>query len=58
MASEEISPARKKKIKSLLGMMNKQNKRLIPVTPPLVRMMDMVVTDPELDCLLKMGTGS
>ena len=39
-------------------MMNKQNKRLIPVTPPLVRMMDMVVTDPELDYLLKMGTGS
>ncbi len=58
MASVKISPARKKRIKSLLGMMNEQNKRLIPVVPPLVEMMDMVVTDSELDYLLNMGTRS
>ena len=39
-------------------MMNKQNKRLIPIVPPLVEMMDMVVTDTELDYLLQMGTRS
>ena len=48
---------KKKKIKSLLSMMNKQNKRFIPIAPPLVEMMDLVTIDDELDYLLKMGTG-
>jgi Pyruvate/2-oxoacid:ferredoxin oxidoreductase delta subunit len=52
-----ITPARKKKIKTLLSMMNKQGQRLLPVAPPLVEMMDLVTTDDELDYLLKMGTG-
>ena len=57
MATPKMSPTRKKKIKTLLGMMNKQNQRFIPVVTPLVEMMDMVITEEELDYLLPMGTG-
>jgi len=56
MTQSKISSAKKKKIKTVLSMMNKQNERLIPVAPPLVEMMDMVTTDAELDYLLKMDT--
>lgn len=38
-------------------MMNKQNKRFIPIAKPLVEMMDLMTTDQELDYLLQMGTG-
>ncbi len=57
MAISKISSSRKKKIKTLLSMMNKQSQRLIPVTPPLVEMMDMTATDEELNYLIPMGTG-
>ena len=57
MTRTKITPTRKKKIKTLLSMMNKQNQRLIPIAQPLVEMMDLVTTDDELDYLLKMGTG-
>lgn len=57
MAHSTLTPARNKKIKRLLGMMNKQNKRLIPIAPPLVRSMNLVTSDDELDYLLQMGTG-
>jgi len=57
MAPATLTPVRKKKIKKVLGMMNKQNKRFIPIAPPLVRMMNLVASDDELDYLLKMGTG-
>ena len=57
MAQTKIPPARKKKIKKLLSMMNKQNKRFLLIVQPLVEMMDLVVTDVELDYLLKMGMG-
>ena len=52
-----IAPARKKKIKTLLWMMNRQNQRFIPPARPLVEMMDLVTTGEELDFLLQMGTG-
>ncbi|MFC1505079.1 4Fe-4S binding protein [Thermodesulfobacteriota bacterium] len=52
-----MTPTRKKKIKNLLWMMNKQNQRFIPPAPPLVEMMDLVTTEEELDYLLLMGTG-
>lgn len=52
-----MNHTRKKKIKTLLSRMNKQNVRFIPVTSPLVEMMDMAVTDQELDYLLQLGTG-
>jgi Pyruvate/2-oxoacid:ferredoxin oxidoreductase delta subunit len=56
MAHRKIAPFRKKKIKKLLSLMNKQNVRFIPVAPPLVDMMDLVVEDEELDFLITMGT--
>lgn len=37
--------------------MNKQNKRFIPIAPPIVEMMDLTTSDDELDYLLKMGIG-
>lgn len=58
MATPKINPARKKKIKSLLALMNKQNQRFIPIAASLVEMMDMVITDEELNYLLQMGTES
>jgi NAD-dependent dihydropyrimidine dehydrogenase PreA subunit len=50
-----MAPSRKKKIKTLLARMNRQNKRFIPVAPPLVEMMDMTTSDAELDYLLTLG---
>jgi len=55
MSKASIPPARKKKIKKLLSMMNKQNDRFFLIAPPLVEMMDISITDAELDFLLKMG---
>lgn len=57
MEKPRISSDRKKKIKTILSMMNKQNQRLIPVAGPLIEMMDLATTDDELAFLLKMGTG-
>ncbi len=56
MTNRNIAPARRKKIKNLLSLMNKQNIRFIPVAPPLVDMMDLLIEDEELDFLPKMGT--
>ena len=56
MSKSKISFVRKKKIKSLLSMMNKQNQRLVPIAPPLIEMMDMTISDQELEFLLQMGT--
>ena len=58
MTKREIAPERKKHIKKLFSLMNKQNLRFIPIAPPLIDMMDMVIEDEELDFLLKMGTAS
>jgi len=57
MAQSKMTSTRKKKIKTLLSMMNKQNQRFIPSAPPLVEMMNLVTNDDELDYLLQMGTG-
>ena len=56
MTYAKILPARKKKIKTLLWMMNKQNQRFIPPARPLIEMMDLTTTDEELEFLLQMGT--
>jgi hypothetical protein len=58
MAHHNIAPERKKKIKNLFSLMNKQNLRFIQVAPPLVDMMDMVIEDNEIEFLLQMGTKS
>jgi hypothetical protein len=56
MARPQLTMARRKKIRRLLAMMNRQNRRFIPVAPPLVEMMHLVTTDEEIDYLLAMGT--
>jgi len=56
METPKMSSVRKKKIKTVLSMMNKQNKRLIPVAGPLIEMMHLTATDDELDYLLALGT--
>ena len=57
METPKMGSIRKKKIKTLLTMMNKQNRRLIPIASPLIEMMHMTTTDEELDYLLQMGIG-
>lgn len=56
MQQTRIPADKKKKIKAVLAMMNKQNERFIPVAPPLVEMMDQTTSEAELDFLIKMGT--
>lgn len=55
MTQIKMGFARKKKIKALLSMMSKQGYRLIPIAMPLVEMMNLFITDNELDFLLRMG---
>ena len=57
MEQPKMTPPRKKRIKTLLLRMNKQNQRFIVIAPPLMEMMHMTIEDDELDFLLKMGTG-
>lgn len=57
MTRSGLTPARKKKLRTLLARMGKQGERMIPVVAPLVEMMDLTVTDEELDFLLRLGTG-
>jgi ferredoxin len=56
MASITIPSAKKKKIKKVLALMNKQNRRFVPIVKPLIEMMDMSTNDNELDFILTMGT--
>ncbi len=55
MSANRISSRRKKKLKTLAKMMNKQNERLFPIIPPLLDMLDLVLTSEELDYLLRLG---
>jgi len=55
MKQSKIAPERKKKIKTILSMMNKQNQRFFPIVQPLVEMMDLVIADDEIEYLLKLG---
>lgn len=56
MSLEKMSSERKRKLKMLAKLMNKQNERLIPVVPPLLDMLNLVLTSEELDYLLQLGT--
>ncbi|MGM0451956.1 MAG: 4Fe-4S binding protein [Thermodesulfobacteriota bacterium] len=58
MAEASMSPARKKKLKTLFSRMNRQNNRFFINAPPLLEAMDMVLSADELDYLLKLGTGA
>lgn len=53
--AQTLTSARKKKLRQLADMMNRQNDRFMVIAPPLLEMMDMVLTDQELDFLLKFG---
>ncbi|MCG6534267.1 MAG: hypothetical protein L7F78_06145 [Syntrophales bacterium LBB04] len=54
---EKISLQHKKgDLKKLVSLMNKQNKRFIPPTNPILNTLDLVLTEDELDLLLKMRT--
>jgi Pyruvate/2-oxoacid:ferredoxin oxidoreductase delta subunit len=57
MTQSTLTHARKKKIKTLLSLMNKQTERIFPIVQPLVEMMDLAIADHELDYLLGWGTG-
>jgi ferredoxin len=56
MDQSKMTSTRKRKIKTLISMMNKQNQRFIVSAPPLVDMLNLVTSDDELDYLLQMGT--
>ena len=58
MSTERISPDRWKKLRDLAKLMNRQNERVMPIIPPILHMMDYVLTGEELDFLLRMGTKS
>ena len=56
MSGKKISAEKKKKLKTLVKLMNKQNERLFPPFPPLLDMLNLVLDDTQLDFLLLMGT--
>ena len=47
---------RKGDLRKLVTLMNKQNKRFMPPFDPILKTIDLVITQDELDLLLKMGT--
>ena len=52
----KISPERKKKLRALAALMNKQSEASYPLITPLIRCFDAVITPEENEFLLKMGT--
>ncbi len=56
MAVTKMSSERKKKLKALARLMNKQSERLIIINQQLLDCLDLVVTPEETDFLLRMGT--
>lgn len=56
MEKQKASSSRRRKISRLLSLMNKQNFRFMPINNPLIDMMDMSITDDELNFLLRIGT--
>jgi len=56
MSVEKISSEKRRKLKMLAKLMNKQNERFLPIVRPLLEMLNLVLTSEELDYLLLMGT--
>ena len=57
MTKNKISVQKKKDdLKKLVSLMNKQNKRFIPPFDPILKTIDFVITEEELNLLLMMGT--
>lgn len=53
-----MTPERRKALKMLARMMKQQNRSSMPVTEPLLSLLDLVITTPETDFLLRMGTAA
>ena len=53
-----MTPQRRRKLKLLAGLMKQQNQSSLPVTPPLLELLDLVITPQETDFLLQVGTTS
>ena len=51
-----MTPQRKRKLKKLAGLMKQQNQSSLPVTEPLLALLDWAITPQETDFLLTMGT--
>ncbi len=51
-----MTPARRDKLKTLAGLMKKQNRSSLPVTGPLLDCIDLVVTPDETEFLIRLGT--
>ena len=51
-----MTPNRKQKLKRLAGLMKAQNQSTLPVTAPLLDLLDWAITPRETDFLLTMGT--
>ena len=56
MPEIKISSVQKKKLKTLVKMMDKQNERMTPATQPLLEALNIVLSSDELNYLLKKGT--
>ena len=52
-----MSPEREKGLRKLAEMMNTRHRRPFPITRPLLDCFDIAISQPELEFLLKMGTG-
>ncbi len=57
MEINKLTSERKKKIKTLIKLMNSQNERNFPAVLPLIEAMNLVLTPEELDYLVCIGTG-
>ena len=47
---------RKNDLRKLVMLMNRQNKRFMPPLDPILKIIDLMITEDELDLLLRMGT--
>ena len=50
-----MNPRRKRKLKALAGMMKQKNRSTMPVTEPLLDLLDLVITPQETEFLLLLG---
>jgi ferredoxin len=51
-----MTPLRKRKLKTLAGLMKQQNRSSMPLTTHLLQLLDQVITPQETEFLLQMGT--
>ena len=54
----QMTSERRHKLKTLAVMMNQKNSSAMPITQPLLSVLDLVITEPEVEFLLQIGTES